>query len=338
MGIFAGRDNGIVPAAYGANPEDAGRLTAINMINAAWNLGRQAADAFDDRAQESLSKAESLTGGGGITPAIVSERTVDEPVVNIPASVSPSDVLAQYDQKTGEIISDLASRFSSFISTYFPNDSATYSSAQTWLQQAIDNGGLPATFADALMADAKTRAYADAAVQTDAVLSTFAARRFPLPPGAAASAVLQVQAKSQDAVSEAARKLIGTQIEQMRFVLEKAIVLRPQAVSASVDYIRALASGHSSASQVVGLGYDAQSKMISAAASFYNARTDAQKMSTQIEQFNSSQNMQGQIETKKIEVIATQEYIKTLMGEAQELAQIATSLFNNLNVSAHVTV
>ena len=50
------------------------------------------------------------------------------------------------------------------------------------------------------------------------------------------------------------------------------------AMSSAVDYVKALASGPDVASGLINVGYDAQSKLISAASSFYNSRIAAAEL------------------------------------------------------------
>ena len=172
-------------------------------------------------------------------------------------------------------------------------------------------------------------------VQSDAILSTFAARRFPLPPGAAASAVLQVQQKSQEAVADSARKLMVAAIENAKFSVSKSMDLRKLAMDSTAEYIKAIVSGNSQTAQMLNTGYDAQSKMISAITGYYNARIDAAKARAQVEQFNVSKTFDKDVKNLDVDIALVTERVKLLLTEAQALAQIATSLFNNLNVSAN---
>ena len=51
--------------------------------------------------------------------------------------------------------------------------------------------------------------------------------------------------------------------------VDKMLALRQMAMTSAVAYIQALASGPDMASRLVGIGYDAQSKLISSASQFY---------------------------------------------------------------------
>lgn len=312
---------------------------ADDTLRKCWETAKTATNAFDDLVQGASEKLAYAAQVNNLVVDRINETPSVEPVVTIPTSVNPTDVMSLFDTKYLELVALLVEKFTTFQSTYFPNDGANYTAAETWLADAMSNPdhGIPAAVAAQMLTDVKSRAHADAAVQSDAVLATFAARRFPLPPGAAASAVLQINQKAQDAVSESSRALMLKYVENMRFAVEKTLSLRESAMSSAIAYINALASGPSLASGMVGIGYDAQSKLISAAAGFYNARTDASRMVKQAEQFNVDRKFAKDEKNVANDLTLAQENVKLLLVEAQALAQIATSLFNNLHVSTSVS-
>lgn len=312
---------------------------AANTINASWKAARTAVNAFDDVTDAAVSRLDAQSAGDSITVDTANETPVIEPIVAIPTNLSATDVMSLFDTKYLELVALLVEKFTAFQNTYFPNEAAVYAKAETWISSAMDNPdqAIPAAVAAQLLTDVKSRAYADAVVQSDAVLATFAARRFPLPPGASASAVLQINQKAQDSISEAGRKLMMGYIEQMKFAVEKTLSMRHEAMSEAVAYINALASGPAMASSIVGIGYDAQSKLISAVSSYYNARTGASEMLKKAEQFNVTAKFTKDDKNVQNDITLTEESVKLLLTEAQALAQVATALFNNLHASSSVT-
>lgn len=313
---------------------------ATDVLLATWNMAQASANAFDDIITEATQKIDAQSDGDTLSIGSANETPVLEPAISIPTSADPGDVMSLFDQKYLELVALLTEKFTGFLMQYFPNDGANYALAESWIADAISNPdhGIPASVAAQMMTDTKTRAYADASTQSEAVLETFAARGYPLPPGAAANAVLQIHQKAQDSISEASRKLMTDSVEQMRFAITKAMEMRKDAIGSAISYINALAAGPSLASSLVNTGYDAQSKLISATASFYNARTNASQLLKQAEQFNVDRKFSKDERNVSNDIALTQENVKLLLNEAQALAQIATSLFNNLNVSTSVSV
>lgn len=312
---------------------------AQKTLDAAWYSAQTATNAFDDIVVGAVNRIDAQSADDTLVIDRANETPSVEPVVTIPTSVNPTDVMSLFDTKYTELVAMLVDKFTVFQSTYFPNEGAAYTAAETWLTDALNNPdhGIPANVVAQMLTDVKSRAYADAAVQSDAVLATFAARRFPLPPGAAASAVLQISQKAQDSISESSRALMMKYIENMRFAVENALAMREKAMSSAIAYINALAAGPSVSSSLVGTGYDAQSKLISAAAGFYNARTEASRMVKQAEQFNVDRKFAKDEKNVANDITLMQDNVKLLLVEAQALAQIATSLFNNLHVSTSVS-
>lgn len=312
---------------------------ASEIVNESWEVAEAATNAFDNIVTESVARVDALAGSDTLVVDTANETPVVEPAITIPTSVTPGDVMSLFDQKYLELVALLVEKFTTFQNTYFPNDAATYAQAETWVTQAMNNPdhAIPVAVAAQLLTDVKSRAYADAAVASDTVLATFAARGYPMPPGAAASAVLQITQKAQSEVADSSRKLMMEYVTQMKFAVENALSMRKEAMASAISYINALASGPSMASGLVNHGFDAQSKLISATASFYNARTGASQLLKQAEQFNVDRKYAKDERNASNDIALMQESAKILAMEAQALAQIATSLFNNVNVSTSVS-
>lgn len=307
---------------------------AASLINASWEQANLKYTAFENKS----ASLDSLLAGGitEVSADVVTGASVTEPSVTIPSGDITGLALSTFTSKYLELVALLSDKFVDFRTDYFPDEAATYGLAEDWVQGALSNPNqaLPPAVAAQLLTDVNDRAYAEANVASDAVMAQFAARRFPLPPGAAASAVLQTQQKSQDVIAEGSRKLMMNYVEQMRFAVDKALNMRLEAMSAAIEYIKALASGPAMASQALGVGYDAQSKLISAAAGFYGARTDAVRMVKQNEQFNVSTKLQADEKNQQAEQMTLDERVKAMMTEAQAIAQMASSMYNNLHASS----
>ena len=229
-----------------------------------------------------------------ISVSSVSGASVVEPVVTI-ADVAAVDIFSEYTTEYLALIAELANRFVSFQGTHFPDDHAFYTQAEDWLQAALaSTSGLPASVQAQIWGTDQARVLADSTRIKDSVLATFAARRFPLPPGAAASAILQIDQKAQGELAESSRKIATLSVEQFKFNIEKAINCRQMAMTSAIDYIKALATAPDVTSRLVGVGYDAQSKMVGAASQFLGARTEVAKVLNQVSQFNASTSLEQQ--------------------------------------------
>lgn len=308
---------------------------AANIINSTWDQANVKSAEFDFKVRT----VEGVLAGTPVTPiTTVATDTIGviEPTVTIPTNANVTDILLKFDEKYAELIAMLSTKLTDFLTEYFPNEEAVYAKAETRVSDALSNSdyGIPAAVAAQLLTDEKSRAYAEAAVLSDAALEAFASRRFPLPPGAAAGAVLQINQKAQDSISEAGRKLMMAYVENMRYAVDKALSMRQLALGSAEEYIKSLMSGPALANQVISSAYDEQTKLISAASSFYNARIDAKKLVKQAEQFNAQTALTVAEKNQAVELAIVEERIKSLMTEAGAIAQMVSSLFNNLHTGA----
>ena len=307
------------------------------VINATWNLANTKYATYEAKLEAITDQATgwlATVNAPHVTAGTVNTPSITEPAVDIPSTQS-SDVMSLFDTKYLELVTLLVDRFKLFRTTYFPDEQATYAAAEDWLQAALANPkGLPDAVVSALMTDDYDRLMAEATRASDSVMAQFATRRFPLPPGAAASAVLQIQQKAQDSVAESSRKVILASIEQLRFVVQQTLGLRQSAMDSAVKYITALASGPEMASRLIGVGYDAQSKLISAASQFYNSRIAAAELTSKVGQFNVGTALEAAGKNQAADLTLIDDRLKALLMECQALAQMVTSLLNNVHANA----
>jgi len=246
------------------------------------------ADHFSDYA--SFVGAVDPTAPPTATAGTVSIPVIDEPLVTIPADATVVDVFDTFTQEYLELATWLVAQFTDYLADNAPTDAASYAAAGAWLTDALGNPevGLPPGVADQIWTDDRDRITSDAARAQADVLDMFAAKRFPLPPGAAANATIKIQQKTQDAVAESSRKVAMVSVELQKWTVEKLIMMHDAVMKNAVEYVRAIASGPDMISRVVGIGYDAQQKLISSVASFYNARTQAKDVMSKVAQYNNS--------------------------------------------------
>ena len=311
---------------------------AEDLINATWNEAQGNKATFTTKMTAALSTWLDSAASPHVTAGTISAPGITEPNVTIPTAIDTSNIMSTYDTKYLELVAMLVDKFSSFRTTYFANESSAYTAAETWLRNAIaDPSGLPPAVVAQLVGDDQARILADSGRAQDTVMAQFAARGFPLPPGAAASAVLQIEQQAQNALAETSRKIMILSVEMQKWNVETIMGLRAMAMDSAIKYISALASGPDMASKVIGVGYDAQSKLISAASSFYNARIQAAEVTSKVAQYNNSTQLEAAVKNQVADLQMIENKLKGLLTEAQSLAQMSTALYNNLNVSSNIS-
>ncbi len=318
--------------------DDTAREVVKAVINAAWNQGLTKQAEYTAKIGAAQSTFLDTTAAPHVTAGSVVAPTITAPAVDIPSTQSAGDIMTMFDTKYLAIMGELADRFTAFRASFFPDENNAYVAAENWLQAAIaDPSGLPATVVAQIFGDDQARILSEKTRAQDAVIAQFAGRRFPLPPDVAASQVMQIEQKAQDELAESSRKVAMLSVEMQKFNVEKLIGLRGMAMDSAVKYISALASAPDVSSKLVGVGYDAQSKLISAAADFYRADTGAKEVVAKVAQFNTSTALEAAVKNQMSDLTLIEDKLKALLAEAQALAQMSTSLFNNVHVQASVS-
>lgn len=307
-----------------------------DIINATWNEGQTTKAEFSAKIAAAVAGFLDVTSAPHVTAGAVSVPTISEPVVDIPASVSVDDMYDQWQSRYLDLATWLDGKFTTFRSTYFPDENAAYTACEDALQAAIANPDayMPATVAAQIWGDDQARILSDKVRAQDAVIAQFSARRFPLTPDAAASAVLQIEQKAQDELAESSRKIAIMSVDMWKFTVENLLKLRDLAMRDAVDYVKALASGPDIASKMSNVGYDAQSKLISSVSAYYNARSNAAETISKVNQYNTSTALEAAVKNQASDIVMIENKLKALLAEAQSIAQMTTAFFNNLNVSA----
>ena len=327
------------PGVYLHELPNASMQVLQDVINATWNEAKGSKADFTAKITAALSGFLDTTTVPHVTTGTVSAPTISEPTVTIPSTQSAGDVIADFNTNRAAIIAELVQKYSDFRTTYFPTEPTCYAAAEQWLTDAIANpdSGLPLAVQQQIFGDDAARILADKIRAQDAVVAQFAARRFPLPPDVAASTVMQIEQKAQDALAESSRKVAMLSVEMQKFSVGTLVGLRGMAMDAATKYMSALASGQDIASKVVGVGYDAQSKLISSAAAFYSARTQAAEVVSKVAQYNNSIQLDADTKNQVADMQMIENKLKALLAEAQSIAQMTTALFNNLHTGVSMS-
>lgn len=309
-------------------------------INSTWELGLDTRTKTLDDIAAIVADLKNSLNTPTMTPSSLTPASVVEPLVDIPSSVTAADIYAEFEVQYLKIIAELDGKFTSFRTSYFPTENATYTLAENWLAAAIANPnvGVPPTVAAQIWGDDAARILTDSSRAADAIVAQFAGKRFPLPADVSASAVLQIQQKTQDLMAESSRKVAVMSVEMQKWVVEKILGLREMAMKSIVDYVKAIAMGPEIASHLVPIGYDAQSKLISAVSAYYNARTGAAELTYKGTQHNADLTQDAATQNLKSEMMIVEDWVKAVMVEVQAMAQMATSLFNNIHMQSSMAV
>jgi hypothetical protein len=307
-------------------------LVLLNqVIDATWTEAGAKSSAYTAKVDAATGSYLDIDQAPQIADqANITAPTVTAPAVDIPATVDDSVEL--YKVQYQEMMDELTARMTVFIGTHFPDESAGFAKAQEWLQDALDNpedSGIPAAVRDAVFEDERTRILSDAERAKSSVLGAFASRGFPLPPGQAAGAIIEIERKAQGEIAGAARALAKIALDFQQFSVQQLLGLRQSAMTATLGYIQTLATSPGDAVKITNM----QSELIRSAADFYRAEIAAAELKTRVDQFNATSDLDVATKNQAAKMSVLGEKAKALMTDAQGIAQMATALYNNLNAS-----
>lgn len=320
--------------------ENAGVIAFEAAINSTWDLGLDNRTKTMDKIADIVADLKDSLNTPVMTAETLTPATVSEPLVDIPTSVTSADIYAEFEAQYLDLITVFEAKINSFKTTYFPTEQATYTLGENWLSAAIANPnvGLPPSIAAQIWGDDSARVLSDLGRASDSTVAYFAARRLPMPADAAASAVLQLQQKAQDLQADSSRKVAIMSVEMQKWIVEKILSLREMALKSILDFVKVDAMGPDIASRLVPIGYDAQSKLISAVSAYYNARTGAAELTFKGTQHNADMAQDAKSQNLKSQMMMAEEWVKAILTEVQTLSQMATALFNNIHMQSSLGV
>ena len=187
------------------------------------SVPKRATDYFNRLAKPAQEEASKLLDAS----AVLRKRIADLP--------------GELDSKKGAAEQDVMSAVDAFFGKYFPTDGVIESAIST-ANQLISGGLVAPSVESAIWQRDRARVLEDAARSRADLLATFAARGFPMPPGAAAHAMrlseMDAQVKIAQHSRDVAIKRFDTTVENMRFGLERMVSVHRDAVSTLGDFLR----------------------------------------------------------------------------------------------------
>lgn len=295
----------------------------------------QIADAYVGRAMD------AARGGANISGPTITAPSIAEPSVELPGKAEGVDS-GLFDSVRSALVDELTQLFEGFFDSFFPIDDALTSSARRWMSNAIEQGGSgvnPAVEEGIWQRERSRLAQAKMDAQTSTV-ALWAAKGFPLPPGAAAGAIQDLEVKYMQALNEQAAQVASRTFEaeltNVRLAIQQSVEYHSRAVAAASDYIRAIASTGSTAASLAVQNAGAQAQMISATASYYNARTGAAEVALRTSIANADNAVRVATTRETLNAQYSDQRVKVAMSAAESVGQQAAAALNGLNSSAQV--
>lgn len=316
-------------------------LSTWELVNAAWDRAVTTASTAEAKTNMGFATALGEAGSAAqMTPAAMHfTPNVIEPVVNIPVTAD-SVTIANFEGWYERLTDRVAAQFGEFIAAYFPNECGYLTHAQQWICDAITTGGtgLSPEIEAQIYGRDRDRIVKEGGTAQKELVASFAARGFPLPPGALAAAVKGVQtdtlAKLSGASRERAIKAAEMEVENVRFAVDKAITLYTAAIGAAGDYIKSMVSSSGMVTQLLPAQTDSQSRLIGAASEYYRARIGVEELRLKAMQPNGEWSQQARMKNMDATMKAMEMRVHAATEAAKAMAVQASSALNALHASA----
>ena len=322
-------------------PPDSGnpyQLAAWAFDNA-WLVAQSKATASDNL----FLKAQEAAKAPAITPrALNFTPNVDEPNVYIPYMAEGASI-ARFYELSQAVIAQMADLYRGWIDEFAPNECEYLQKAQAWICDTLTNGGtgMNRNVEDQIWQRDRNRLNAEYRRAERESIAMWAARGYPLPPGAAAYQVLELRKAVAEKTTQASRdvaiKQAEIEIENVRFAVENATKLYSTLMGTAADYLKALAVGPTSAMQVVPSVTDSQSKLIGAANEYYRSRISVEELRLKASMPSAEWDQQARIRNADMVMEEIKSRVAAATASAQSLGTQAAAALNSLHVSAGVS-
>ena len=235
-------------------------------------------EKVDDASQDLIR----ISGGRYFTPP--STLSGFEPSAIEPEIPTVVDSTLSYEANLEKIINLLSDQLADFFNKYYPLDADAFDEATAWLVNVITNHGTGINTAveAEIWQRGRDRVIADGKRIENQIVTGYLAKNYAMPAGAMLKKIDEARfaqlSETGKQATHISAKQVELELETIKFAIGKALDSRQMAMSAAADYIRAVASAPNTALDVANLINDAKAKMMSAAATWYNARLNRDEL------------------------------------------------------------
>ncbi len=316
-----------------------------NIINATWGLAAEKSAAVDT-AIDDLTNA--VTGwlathaASDVTAGDISITAPVEPSIT-PAAVSTALVFNNYTTQAGAIITALTSKFSTFMSEWFPDDQAAYDAAQSWITAAIGNtttGAIPDDIKDAMLEDSRAQILAEEERAVADLYNSPMARRSRFPPGAQAGMARRIAQASLAAVAASSRAILIKDFETTHADILEAVRLaisaRAAALSAAQAYVQSVVAGYGQGATLTSTAHEAETRMIGSAAGYFGARINAGELALKTVSEDKRLEFEAARANQARQIDEIGRYVQAFESRIRLLATEVVSMLNNVRAGGSI--
>jgi hypothetical protein len=311
---------------------------AVDFANGTWN---QAGSLVYDAKQAITDLTDPTTGylhtatPANVTAGSITVTAPTEPSITL-ADLAAGTVSSDVSAQASTLASTALTAFSTFMATWFPAQSTTSASLETYLNARLTSttGAVPAVVQAAILATEKAKISA-AQVQAQAdVDETWASRRHKRPTGAQAAQVLRLTQTALNATADAARAIsvkdFDMSYQAAMDAAKLAVENRGQALNAAREYIvAAILQGYNNSAQATQIARDAEAKAKATAYAAFNQRINAQELALKATTADKGLSLDAAKANQGASLQMIEFNVKGFITQLQGLIQMATAFANN---------
>lgn len=250
---------------------------------------------------------------------------------------------AEYESTQRRVAVELEAIFTDYFTNWFPLDDS-YAQAKDWVQRALTTGGtgINAAVEAQLWNRDRSRILEDSARAADEAIASWAAKRFPIPPGAATYQLLQLSRDAQKAIAEVSRttaiKAFETEIENIRLAIGRAIELQQAVIDNAEKFFRLQMFPERFAQETESARFDIRNKFLTAAEDLYKLQLNSFEQYQHRNLTLGLDDERRMIETNlatKLNVLDKK--VGAAIEEAKSLATQASAALNALHAQASIS-
>ena len=312
-------------------------ITTTQVINAMWDNSQLRTDESNARISAGLADV-------GPAPLIGVPLLDKSYVPPLPPQLQDPNIMdgeAMYNTQLQKLVDLMGQSIADFFQNYFPL--GPYDEAVEWMRKAIVDGGsgLNPGVETQLWERGKARLLEESMEAEASLTESWAARNYPLPPGALVYGLQRIQLDRSRKLAETSRdiaiKSFDTEIENVRFAVKETLDLRSKAMSAMADYIRTLMMGPQTAMQLAtglaGLELDVNRSLVA----LYTAEVQALQPRVQLA-IEDARLQAGTNEANQRSIVTTaQSKVELAKVAAQMLASQASAGINAINAQTSIS-
>jgi len=311
-----------------------------SILNPILEAARSKAEAAEDAAQRAMALSRKLVArriNGSV------EITGFPEALDIDRGVPDLDLGEGRKQSmVGDVTRRLNAIFTSFFSTYMPLG-RSFDVADEWAARALEgNGsGLDSVLEERIWELDRGRILRDKWRQETEVRAQWAARRYPMPPGAMDFQLMQLNRDLNNKVADSSREraiiTFQAEIENMRVALGRAIEMRTAAIDRAISMFNTNMQIDQMGVQYQTAFEQQRVALINALSALYSTETSGWSARKGIERGNIDLKQQDEARVHDADKFSLEKEVDAAMQAAQAAGTQAAAALNGLHAQGSIS-